>query len=103
MNIIVNGSLNMNNLSWFVFYCLIYFTFQTIVVLTFQYCLLANVNAGIVSTIWSITPLFAAKFDYLLFGESLTRKHLIGLVCLVLCVGCISIGGVIDFRPASES
>ena len=91
MNFVVNGQTDWGNIGWFTFYCLNYLAYQILVVLTFFFCLLAKVNAGVVTTIWSITPLFAAMFAYILFGERLTQKHLVGLVCLVLCVALISL------------
>ena len=95
MNFIIDGKVEWGNIGWFTFYCLNYVTYQTIVVLTFYFCILASLNAGVVTTIWSITPLFTAMFAFILFGERLSHKHLIGLVCLVLCVALISMNELI--------
>eukprot|EP00347_Sterkiella_histriomuscorum_P009767 403339972 len=83
------------NILMFVMFSLVYLTYQTLVVLTFNFSLQANVNPGLVSTIWATTPLFAGFMDYVLFGQRLTKKHLIGVICLAFCVVCISLTPVI--------
>lgn len=75
----------------FILFALVYLTYQTLVVLTFNFSLQAGVNPGLVSTIWATTPLFAGFLDYVLFGQRLTKKHFIGVICLAICVVCISL------------
>ncbi|CDW78502.1 UNKNOWN [Stylonychia lemnae] len=90
-----SGKIEWQNLIQFLLYALVYLTYQSLVVLTFNFSLQANVNPGLVSTIWATTPLFAGFLDYMLFGQRLTMKHFIGVICLTVCVACISITPVI--------
>ena len=62
---------------------------------TFGMCLSAGINAGIVTTIWAINPLFGALFDKIIFGQNLTGRHFIGVGCLIVCAALISLSGVI--------
>lgn len=64
--------------------------------------MLANLNAGIVSTIWAIGPLYSALVDFLFFKQKLFTSHLIGLVCLISCAMCISLASVVDSSPNSN-
>ena len=46
---------------------------------------LANINAGIITVIWSATPLFQAIADRLLFGDKLKYNHWIGMLLIFTC------------------
>jgi drug/metabolite transporter (DMT)-like permease len=52
---------------------------------------MADVNVGIITTIWSIQPLAAATLDYLIYGERLRMHHLIGMVFVIGSGLCISL------------
>lgn len=57
---------------------------------------LAQINVGLITTIWSINPLFIAIMDYLLFRQKLRYYHLIGTVSIVICTVVLSLSGVLD-------
>lgn len=46
---------------------------------------MANVNAGVVTVIWSATPIFQAIIDYFAFSESLKYNHWIGMLMIIIC------------------
>ena len=75
-------------------FALNYITIQFLVMTTFSMCFQAGLNAGIVTTIWAINPLFTALFDKILFGQSLATRHLVGVICLVFSAAAISLSGV---------
>ena len=51
---------------------------------------MADVNVGVITTIWSVQPLIAAVLDYFIYSEKLMRFHLVGMVMIV--AGAIAIG-----------
>lgn len=60
---------------------------------------LAAVNAGIITGIWNIEPLCLALFDYLLYRQTLTYQHWVGMLSLVLCAVLISLEGTPTQNP----
>ena len=56
----------------------------------------AGVNVGVITCIWSISPLFIAVLDFLIYGQTLSYYHLIGLIALVLSAASISLVGKFD-------
>ena len=96
-----------NQVKWgcvggFLVFCAIYATYQALVVVCFGLCMEAGINAGVVSTIWSISPLFSAVADFLVFNQRLTTKHMMGVLSLVLCAAAISLINVI-YPPNTAS
>jgi len=51
---------------------------------------MADVNVGVITTIWSIQPFIASILDYLIYNEKLMRFHLVGMVMIV--GGALAIG-----------
>ena len=84
------------NVIMFLLFTCIYLTIQSIVIITFSYCIDANLNAGIVSTIWAVSPLYGAVIDYVAFGERLSVKHLVGVFCLIACAASISMSNIVE-------
>ena len=68
---------------------------QVFVVINFMLCRQAYLNEGIASTIWSLSPLFAAFYDFLIFKHKLSIKHLLGMMCLIGSAIAISISKVV--------
>lgn len=56
----------------------------------------ADINVGVITSIWSINPLFLAVMDYFIFQESLKYYHLVGTIFMVLCALSISMTGSFD-------
>ena len=50
----------------------------------------ANVNTGVIVTIWSVNPLFMAIADYIMFKQKLQWFHSVGMLMIVICVIFIS-------------
>ena len=63
--------------------------------ITFYYAQLAGINAGVISTIWSANPLFMGLLDYWFYNQKLTRKHIVGMVLMVLCALFVSLASTI--------
>lgn len=64
--------------------------------LTIYFAVAADVNVGVITTIWSITPFFLALADYLLFNVRLGSHHYIGITLIVISTILISLIKVID-------
>lgn len=60
------------------------------------YSHMANVNVGIITTLWSIQPLAAALLDYFINNEKLTVYHLIGIIMVIASGLFISFSKVAD-------
>ena len=54
------------------------------------YSHMADVNVGIITTLWSIQPLAAAALDYLINNEKFTIYHLVGIIMVIASGLCIS-------------
>ena len=71
--------------------CCLFFGIQSFIFLTMYYSHMADVNVGIITTIWSIQPLAAATLDYFIYGEKLRPHHLFGMVFVIGSGLCISL------------
>ena len=71
--------------------CCLFFGIQSFIFLTMYYAHMADVNVGIITTIWSIQPLAAAILDYFIYGEKLMKHHLFGMVFVIGSALCISL------------
>jgi drug/metabolite transporter (DMT)-like permease len=56
----------------------------------------AGVNVGIITTIWSLNPLFVAIADYFIFGQPLKHYHYQGLFSILVCSVIISLSGMVN-------
>jgi len=63
---------------------------------TMYFAALAHVNAGIITTVWAVTPLFLAITDCCFFHIKLEYFHYIGMFSIVLCTIILSLNGVLQ-------
>lgn len=94
-NLIVDGQLVKENVVGFLAYCALYFLVQNMAFLTMYFADRADVNAGIITTLWSLNPLYMAVCDYFLYGTKLKYFHHLGTFAIVLCIILISLNGVV--------
>lgn len=64
--------------------------------LTMYFAARAGVNAGIITTLWSLNPLYIAVCDYFFFGTKLRYYHHVGTFAIIVCIILISLSGVIE-------
>ena len=57
-----------------------------------QFAFLAGVNQGIIASIFSTSIVFSAIVFYFMYQESLSHRHLIGILFFIVCVVLISVG-----------
>ena len=63
---------------------------QSFIFLSMYYAHMANVNVGIIVTIWSVQPLGGSVLDYFIYGEKLRKHHLVGMFLVIASGLCIS-------------
>ena len=80
-------------LGYILFACL-YWIIQVMVFVNLFYSDLAMINAGIISGIWNIMPLFVSIVDFCVYGQRLQTHHLVGVFSLVVSALCISLAGI---------
>lgn len=55
-----------------------------------------GINVGIITTLWSIQPLFSAGLDRMIYGEPIRINHFIGMLMVIASGVAISMSGKID-------
>jgi multidrug transporter EmrE-like cation transporter len=63
---------------------------------TFYFCHRAGLNIGIAATIWGFTAILASIMDYSYFGTQLKKQHILGLLCMLVAVWCISLSPIFE-------
>ena len=64
--------------------------------LTIYFAVAADLNAGVITTIWSVTPFFVALADFMVFGVRLKTYHIVGIALVVLSTIMLSLMKIID-------
>jgi drug/metabolite transporter (DMT)-like permease len=59
--------------------------------LTMYYSHKADINVGIVATLWLSSPIFTAILDYLLNSTKISNYHISGMVLMIACGALISL------------
>ena len=57
---------------------------------------------GLITTIWSVNPLFLAIMDAIVFSQKLKYFHVIGMISIVICTVVLSISGVVNTEGMAE-
>jgi drug/metabolite transporter (DMT)-like permease len=73
------------------------------VYLTIYFATAANVNVGVITTIWSVDPINMAIVDYYLFGQKLKYFHVIGVSSIFVCSLLISLSGYLEGDKPAET
>ncbi|CAI2367431.1 unnamed protein product [Moneuplotes crassus] len=63
-----------------------------LVVFTFQFATYANMNQGILTSLFSFSAIFSALLAYFIFQDRLRIWHGIGIVFMILCIVGLGIG-----------
>lgn len=101
-NIIVDGKFKCINLLGFVVYSLAHFGILIFVVGSVYFAVEAGVNTGVIISIWSITPFFAALADYVMFRQTLKPNQVIGITMFVICIVLLSLKDVIEGKVEEQ-
>lgn len=85
------------SISWWVVFAIVVNAVNVIiggfgVIYSFKFALETNINLGIVSSIFGLTPFLTAVFFYCVFSETLKKAQLFGMVFMVACIVLIGFG-----------
>lgn len=54
-------------------------------VLTFKYCADADLNPGVITSLFALSSVFLLILAYFTFGEKMTKSHFLGITLMTLC------------------
>ena len=86
------GGLNKFNITIIFCYVLNNIIVGSILVFCFKFALDANINQGILTTLFGLTAFFSALGAYFLFNERLKVAHIIGMSLMLVCIIGLSFG-----------
>ena len=70
--------------------------------LTMYFSALAKMNVGLITTLWSVNPLFMAIMDRIMFKTKLQVFHVFGMVFIVICTVMLSLSGYFNPKTPEE-
>lgn len=94
-NFVKNGVLKKRNVLGFVVFSCFTFLNQNFNNLTVWTSGLAKINPGVVTVIFSATPICQALIDFCYFGERLKYNHWIGMLMMVTCSVLLAVQPII--------
>jgi len=53
----------------FILFCVINFISEYLLITSLWFSGLANINTGVITVIWSVTPIYVAFADYFMLGQ----------------------------------
>ena len=59
---------------------------------SFRFALSAELNQGVIASLFSMAPAFSAMIAYFMFSEKLKRFHVVGMILMFLCIIGLGIG-----------
>ena len=59
---------------------------------------ITGVNVGIITTLWSIQPLFSSVLDYFINGQKIQANHILGMLFVIASGVAISMSGKIKAK-----
>ena len=84
-NLVIDGYINKMNVFRYFLNCIVYVLVMNLVYITMYFANRADINVGIIITIWSLDPLYNSLASYYLYNEKLAYYHAIGLLSILLC------------------
>ena len=73
------------------------------VVITLYFASMAEVNAGLITSIWSVTPFCYVVAERILYGTKLKSYHFIGIFLIMICSILLSLTSIIYPEPLAVS
>jgi multidrug transporter EmrE-like cation transporter len=84
-------------------YSIIYLLGNILTILSFSFSINSHVNQGIIVSIYSMVPIWAAAVAYKLYSERLELNHWIGMLLLILCMTTISMSNGSNITTINDS
>ena len=101
LGVVEDGVVNMKKVVGLIGFALLFQIIQNLAMVSLYLAQLADMNTGIIATIWAINPLFSAIMDALVFKQKLKNFHYIGMIGMVCCSCMISLRDLI-YPPAKN-
>ena len=89
------GGFRWNVLFWLFYSAIVQTGIFLSIGLTFSTSQKSGLNPGIASAIWSLTPVFAATADKIIYKVELEFYHMVGIFFMVLCGVAVGISDVV--------
>ena len=90
-NLVKNGKVQKRNAVGFAAFQCLSFIVMNMAWITIWCAVLANINAGVLTVIWSVTPLGVAFTEYFFFGVRLKVNYIIGMMLIIICAVALSL------------
>ena len=71
--------------------------------MTMYFSHVTGVNVGIITTLWSIQPLFSSVLDYFINGQMIQLNHIIGMLFVIASGLAISMSGKIEPKISEKA
>lgn len=94
-----DGSWNKSNVILFVIYSVNQVFQLTMIQGTIYLCVLAQVNAGLITSMWAITPFFSATLDAIFFHQHINRSQIFGMMFVVVSVILLGLKDFLSSQP----
>lgn len=62
------------------------------VIYAFNFAMKTNINLGIITSTFGVTPFITATFFYFIFGETLKKAHFLGMIFMIACIVLVAFG-----------
>lgn len=97
-----NCSFNWANIIGLIMRCLLMIGIQLSVIKGFEYASKANMNSGIITSLFSLNCVFSPLMSYVLFNEQLSCRFIVGIMLSLACVVLVAFpdpGAGGSFKP----
>ena len=94
----MNGKVVYSHVIGFIAFCCVFVLLQFMAMMSMHQAARADLNPGVITTIWSIHPLFQAFLEYLVFGTKLEFFYIYGMLCIFVCSVLIGLSDIIYGR-----
>jgi len=91
LNLMKDGKIIKKNLYGFVLMSCFCFIIQNLLIITVWTARLADINVGVVSIIWSLTPLMVACMEYFMMGTKLRYYYFVGMILMLISAVLLSL------------
>lgn len=98
----VDGKYSLANIAGFAFFCCNYFMIQNMAFMCVHEANKANLNPGVITAMWSITPLWMALTDWLVFSIRLKYHHYIGMTCMIICTLVLALSDLMKGKDQTK-
>ena len=93
---VIDGKLSKINVLRFILTCVFFFGIQSFMILTMYFCHLADINVGMITMLWNITPYVAALCDFIFNRQALKPSQHLGMLFMIASCVLISLSKILN-------